>query len=135
MGINTFMIKYASLGFAHSVIPSEAFSIIEDYNLVTSRKRILVDYKEQQLKSGNTTCLSGWHRDTIADKNAIHHLFVIGAPTEFKICGEVFSIKEREWFKYTSEFHRGPKVDKDCKRTLIRLTETDLIMPVNKIYR
>ena len=125
-------IKYADKAFVKKHSPLFVHEIINSTPIVGGRKRVLFDYKVQNLKVGTTTCVSGWHRDTIFDDRAVHHLFIIGShATEFKKDDGYFSIDTEKWFTYTNEEHRGPSVKYDCQRILIRATETDLIMPRN----
>ena len=132
--INKIKLKYSSLRFAEKIMPHDLFGLIELCKLEGGRKRVLIDYKVQNLIKGMHTCISGWHRDTICDVDAVHHLYIIGQPTtEFKINNSAVSIPEQQWYKYTNDLHRGPLVKKDCERTLIRITETNLVMPRNSI--
>lgn len=98
------------------------------------RKYITVDVKVQHLFEGDTTCLEGWHCDTISDPDALHHLFVIGKNrTEFK--SVIFP--DKMFASYGSEVeHRGPIVTVDETRFLLRVTESNVVSghPVFRPY-
>jgi len=95
----------------------------------------LIDVKIQNLKVGDYTCNPGWHRDSISDPEAYHHLYVLGYNrTEFKDAfGLVFKIPEAYWYSYTDQLHRGPKCEISETRLLVRITETSVIKGNSKV--
>ena len=105
-------------------------AIIETAPIQGDRKYISVDYKVQKLRTGTYTCIPGWHSDTRNDPDALHHLYVIGHNrTEFLVDGEPQMINEAAWHTYGHDLHRGPRVRVDEVRTLIRITESNIVRP------
>lgn len=124
--------------------------LINNCNIIGKHKKIMVDLKIKNYKSGYT-CIPGWHCDTTTDANhanlpEVHHILTCDlCPTEFLINPiEIpYSTVLKEQLKYITEekimiipswtwvsygrtnFHRGPKVIKPGKRFLIRLSETN----------
>ena len=117
----------------------------------------LVDYKVRELKAGDCGCmLEGWHLDVVEDpfhesKPDIHLIYSTEFGTEFltqpipafkgdtfKSCLEPFNQEALEQRAVRAkpnhvsaynrfQLHRGPKVTKDCKRMLLRLTATEVV--------
>ena len=114
----------------------------------------LVDYKVRDLKSGECGCpLDFWHLDVVENpwhdsKPDIHFLFSTEIGTEF-ITTPMSITEDDTSFKGVVErsegfhvvqavpntiskygrfnLHRGPRVTKDCRRMLLRLTLTEVI--------
>ena len=116
--------------------------------------RWLVDYKVRDLEKGDCGCpLDFWHLDVVENpwhesKPDIHYLFstevgtefittpmeVTEADTSFKGVVErssgfsVVQAAPNTISKYGRfNLHRGPRVAKDCRRMLLRLTLTEVI--------
>jgi hypothetical protein len=138
--------------------------IVEQCPLQLKHKRVLIDVKVQHLVPSKTSCIPGWHLDGPGNplhpsKPELHHLYIHqeGGETEF-IDGEfeldiddtmthhdivqlvpnnvaVTKTKPKHFATFTRfDFHRGINVSKPMTRLLIRLTETDTILPRNKPY-
>jgi hypothetical protein len=138
--------------------------IILQCPIVGNHKRILIDVKVQDLVPEKTSCIPGWHLDGPENplhdsKPEIHHLYIHeeGGETEF-ISDEIelkidngmsqkeivdmipknASITKSVAGCFTTftrfDFHRGINVEKPMRRLLVRLTETDVIIPRNKPY-
>jgi hypothetical protein len=138
--------------------------IISQCPIRKQHKRVLIDVKVQNLVPSKTSCIPGWHLDGPENplhpsRPEVHHLYIHekGGETEFiadsfelgidggmkqheivKMIPENVSVTKSVAGCFTSftrfDFHRGINVKKPMKRLLIRLTETDLILPRNKPY-
>lgn len=118
------------------------------------RYKWVVDYKVRDLKAGDCGCpLDFWHLDVTKNPNHptlpdIHFLFATEFGTEFITTPMSFSKEDssfeavlernREFDYLVAEpntissytrfnLHRGPVVNKDCRRLLLRLTLTEVI--------
>ena len=139
-------------------------NIIMQCPIVGEHKRILLDVKVQDLVPSKTSCIAGWHLDGPENplhnsKPEIHHLYIHeeGGETEFiadefeleinskmcqgdivKMISEDVKITKTVAGSFTTftrfDFHRGINVKKPMRRLLVRLTETDVILPRNKPY-
>lgn len=138
--------------------------IILQCPIVGKHKRILLDVKVQDLEPSKTSCIAGWHLDgpenPLHDSEPeIHHLYIHeeGGETEF-ISNELnldvdSTMSQKEivdmipkdvnitksvagcFTTFTRyDFHRGINVKNPMRRLLVRLTETDVILPRNKPY-
>ena len=114
-------------------------------------KSTLFDYKVVELKKGQCGCkLSGWHIDVTRNPNhnnrpEQHLIYTTEVGTEFLLT-EIETDVDDFW-KEDLDFspqvvwkapanaiveynrlnmHRGPRMVRDCKRVLIRITQTDL---------
>jgi len=138
--------------------------IILQCPIVGNHKRILLDVKVQDLVPSKTSCIAGWHLDgpesPLHDSNPeIHHLYIHeeGGETEFisdeldlevndsmsqkdivNMIPDGVNITKSMAGCFTTftrfDFHRGINVKKPMRRLLVRLTETDVILPRNKPY-
>ena len=125
--------KYARLASVLRYASPELADLIRSAPITNSKNYITVDVKLQDLKVGQYTCIPGWHSDSIADKDPIHHIYVIGEnTTEFKGIGK---IPQNSWYTYGLDLHRGPRVVVDETRILVRLTESDIIKGNSKLIR
>lgn len=144
--------KYADVDFVYPRTNGLVKHIIETAPLTGKFKRVLIDVKVQDLTPEVCSCLPGWHLDGSMQDIEVHHLCVLNGPqTEFVnkplflSAGYPNNVKEipddvpvrqiREGFitTFTSlDFHRGVYATKPTRRLLVRLTETDVILPRNK---
>lgn len=138
--------------------------IIFQCPIVGNHKRILLDVKVQDLVPSKTSCIAGWHLDGPENplhdsKPEIHHLYIHeeGGETEFisdeldlevndsmlqkdivSMIPDDVNITKSVAGCFTTftrfDFHRGINVKKPMRRLLVRLTETDVILPRNKPY-
>lgn len=147
--------KHILIWKAHEVFPAAAMELMELMAGFCNRKhdRVVVDLKVVDLKEGETTCIPGWHIDTVVtpyhDSLPENHLIFctefgtefLNTPVEFnpnmmhfrevlETLGEheVFTADPGKVYRYSrTHFHRGPKVTRDCRRLLMRITETNVI--------
>ena len=155
--------KYADAGFVYEGLPKSLQQIVDQAPLVGGYKRTLIDMKVQDLVPTTTSCIAGWHLDGPSNpmhdsRGETHHLFIHGGgATEFvdqslmiRVTPDmnqrdlvaqipedvaVMAIPEDSFNTFTRwDFHRGINVDKPTRRLLIRLTETDIVLPRNKPY-
>lgn len=140
-------------------------SIISQCPLVGKYKRILIDVKVQNLVPDRTSCIPGWHLDGPGNplhpsNPELHHLYIHETGGETEFIAEEFSLaitpdmspqeissmipsglritkaKSGHFTTFTRfDFHRGINVSKSMKRLLVRLTESDTILPRNKPYK
>jgi hypothetical protein len=138
--------------------------IIFQCPVMNQHKRVLIDVKVQNLFPSKTSCIPGWHLDGPENplhpsRPELHHLYIHEKGGETEFIADSFELaidsnmKQREIVKLIPEnvsvtksvagcfatftrfdFHRGINVKKPMKRLLVRLTETDLILPRNKPY-
>ncbi len=147
--------KHVPLGKALATFPIQAVKLLEYMSefLEGGFRSTLVDLKVVDLKVDQCTCMPGWHIDTVVNprhpsKSENHLIFTSIFGTEFVASPVVFS-KEKDHFSqvigqipndnvFTAEsnrvyrynrlhLHRGPVVTSDCRRVLVRITETDII--------
>lgn len=139
--------------------------IVEQCPLNHQHKRVLIDVKVQHLTPDVTSCIPGWHLDgpgnpLHSSRPELHHLYIheeggetefIADPFELEIDERmhhndivkmiptnvrVTTTKAKNFATFTRyDFHRGINVLKPLKRLLVRLTETDVILPNNKPYK
>ena len=139
--------------------------IISQCPLRGQHKRVLIDIKVQHLTPDVTSCIPGWHIDGPGNplhpsKPEVHHLYIheeggetefIAEPFELEIDEEmshaqivklipsnikITKTKACQFATFTRfDFHRGINVQKPMTRLLVRLTETDTILPSNKPYK
>lgn len=139
--------------------------IVEQCPLKRQHRRVLIDVKVQYLTPDVTSCIPGWHIDGPGNplhpsKPELHHLYIheeggetefIADPFELEIDSQmhhneivkmipsnvrITKTKARNFATFTRyDFHRGINVSKPLKRLLVRLTETDTILPNNKPYK
>lgn len=144
--------KYADVDFVYPRTNGLVKHIIETAPLTGRFKRVLIDVKVQDLHPEICSCLPGWHLDGSMREIEVHHLCVLNGPqTEFideplhlpgtypdnvkMIPQDVKITTAREGFitTFTSlDFHRGVYATKPTRRLLVRLTETNVILPRNK---
>lgn len=144
--------KYADVDFVYPRTNGLVKHIIETAPLTNRFKRVLIDVKVQDLTPELCSCLPGWHLDGSMQEIEVHHLCVLNGPqTEFideplhlpgdypnnvkLIPQDVKITKAREGFitTFTSlDFHRGVYTTQPTRRLLVRLTETNVILPRNK---
>lgn len=138
--------------------------IVAQCPLRNDHKRVLIDIKVQHLTPSKTSCIPGWHLDGPGNplhpsKPEIHHLYIHQEGGETEFIGKPFELHIDETMKHKTvvdmipkkvpvtktkpkhfatftrfDFHRGINVKHPMIRLLIRLTETDTIIPNNKPY-
>lgn len=115
----------------------------------------LVDVKVREHKLGDCTCIPGWHLDSVTDPRhnsqpENHIIWTQGEPTEFLRnpidfpehfahfsqvldaipSDNIFKINSNTIYQYGRfHLHRGPIVQENQRRVLIRITETDVVKP------
>jgi len=139
--------------------------IVSQCPLQHKHKRVLIDVKVQRLTPSVTSCLPGWHLDGPGNplhlsKSELHHLYIHDEGGETEFIDEEFELdvrpdmsqkeivdlipntvkitttKAKNFVTFTRfDFHRGINVKTPLTRLLVRLTETDLIVPSNKPYK
>lgn len=116
-------------------------------------KSVRVDLKVYDLKAGDYTCIPGWHIDTVTnprhDSRPENHLIYTNVyGTDFVSTPIAFSEEKTHFSQVIAEIpednyltatpnsiyqygrfhlHRGAQVTTDCRRVLVRITETDII--------
>lgn len=131
-----FYCKYASVHRVYDKGNDLVCELIDNTPLIGGRKWVTVDVKVQHLELNETTCIAGWHCDTITDPDAMHHLFIIGENrTEFKLGDNVERIPHNHFVSYGSDVeHRGPKTTNKEIRLLCRVTESNIVRG-NSIFK
>ena len=144
--------KYADLEFVYPRTNSLVRQIVDRTPLTHKFKRVLIDIKVQDLHPELCSCVPGWHLDGSMQENEVHHLCVLNGPqTEFideplHLPGQypgilnmipqsarVTSTREGFITTFTSrDFHRGVYATRPTRRLLVRLTESNIILPRNK---
>lgn len=111
-------------------------------------KSTVFDYKVFSLRANDCGCkLEGWHIDVTRNPNHSsrldnHLIYTTVSGTEFMLTeiptleddfakvdmqGKYFQAKPNSIYQYNRlNVHRGPIMQEDCKRVLIRLTQTDV---------
>lgn len=98
------------------------------------------DVKVHMLMPNQFPCIPNWHFDNVprvnnkqdfdlVDPTAPMYLWVSNAPlTEFRKNGRCFTIKPKQWFKFTQEDeHRGQMSDSFCWRGFVRATHKRIL--------
>jgi hypothetical protein len=152
--------KYADVEFVYQRTSDLVRKVIEATPLTGRFKRVLIDVKVQDLTPDIFSCIPGWHLDGAFPKDGFepdhHHLFVMNGPlTEFiaepVVCdvGEVVDMPAilrqipidvridtcapNAITTFTSfDFHRGVKATAATRRLLVRLTETNTVLALNR---
>lgn len=108
--------------------------IIKHAPIVGDRKKVLIDVRTQFLEVGFHSTTPGWHRDTIEDPRALHHLYVLGEHrTEFEIDGVIKPIPKGYYATYDRHaYHRGLVVRKPEFRLFVRIEELDFFLSEGK---
>lgn len=134
--------------------------ILPTIPLQHQHKHILVDIKHQYLRAGQIPAMPWWHLDCVEDPDATgkpenHFLWISGAGsrTEFAIGNIAYPCSRRElqtqanqlptWFAPErwlitygrTNVHRATPARFSGYRTLLRITETDVIIPNSVIRR
>lgn len=147
--------KSVSYSKAISTFPEPAVRLLEQMSqwVEGKHKAVKVDLKVYDLKAGDYTCIPGWHIDTVTDprhdsrpENHLIYTNVYG--TDFVTTPIAFSEEKTHFSQVIAEIpednyltatpnsiyqygrfhlHRGAKVTADCRRVLVRITETDVI--------
>lgn len=130
--------------------------ILHKEKLSSNKYKLLIDYKVRELKSGSCGCmLEGWHLDVVENPNHksnpdLHAIYSTEVGTNFVIFPMEVYPSDRH-FKHVLEryentnvsfvrskqnnihmynrfqLHSGPKIEKDCRRMVLRLTLTEVI--------
>ncbi|MNC07915.1 hypothetical protein D3C75_554800 [compost metagenome] len=147
--------KHVPLRKALSDFPAPAVKLIEHMMqwVEGKHKKVLVDLKVADLKAEDYTCIPGWHIDTVTDPRhdslpENHLIYTNVFPTEFVRDPVEFSEDKYHFVDVTDDIpkdnyisakpnsihkygrfhlHRGAQVTSDCRRVLVRITETDVI--------
>lgn len=128
--------KYVPLQRALATFDKEAVFVIEKMLpfLQHQHKKLLVDYKVRHLKAGDYGCpLPDWHYDCVKEyshpsKHEHHLIYTNIDGTLFLDSGtNIIKAANGSVWEYGRELHASPKMVEDCKRILIRVTETDNI--------
>ncbi len=124
-----FYCKYAALSHVKRRNNDLVNTLLDCTPTRGGRRYTSVDVKVQHLKLNETTCLPGWHCDTISDPDAIHHLYVIGENrTEFKTEDGIVAIPDGCFVTYGfDQPHRGPETTVAETRFLFRVTESNVV--------
>lgn len=151
--------KFCSLNWALKNTNSFCANIIKMAPIQGNHKYTIVDVKVHDLQIGVVPALPHWHLDCIGnplDKRMeeLHHLFITeGSLTEFpqnSIETEInpeernfvlnhlpfipVKIEPYRIYSYGRVPHRATPAYKNCKRLLIRVTETNVIAPRNSLF-
>lgn len=123
-------IKYASLGWvkAHLSINTNLHKLI--MKMSTTGNYNLIDIKIRKHLAGDCTCIEGFHYDCVKELDdptplEQHCIWTNTEGTFF----EEFRAEPMNYYVYGRHLHKGPVVEKDCVRALIRLTQSDVIKP------
>lgn len=148
---------FKSIPFTRAIatFPKPAVELLTQmYQWVEGKhKSIRVDLKVYDLRAGEHTCIPGWHIDTVTNprhdslpENHLIYTNVYG--TDFVSTPIPFSEEKTHFSQVIAEIpednyltatpnsiyqygrfhlHRGAKVATDCRRVLVRITETDII--------
>lgn len=149
--------KYKSVQYAQENVPKAIEPILAkmlELMPVDKTMRLVVDYKVRDLRAGDCGCpLEGWHIDCVTNpqhrsKPETHLIFTSCFGTEFittpmKVEQDDihFStvLSRHQEFDYIQvepntitgysrfNLHRGPLVKEDCRRAVLRLTQTEVI--------
>lgn len=133
--------------------------VLNNIKLRNKHKYVAVDVKVHDLKVGECPCIPGWHCDTTIELRdelpEVHHLFVTGEGCLTEFIDEPLSLKHGSLYELQRQirkdvkvkaidsctittygrfdFHRGPIAKINEKRLLVRVTETDIIVPNRNI--
>lgn len=135
-GVKEQINKYIPLRRALSTFDKEAVFVIEKMlpYLQYKHDNILVDYKVRVLENGEDGCpLPDWHFDCVKDyhhpaKHEHHLIYVNTDGTLFLDGCNILKASDGDVWEYGRELHAAPKMQKACKRVLIRVTETDSVI-------
>lgn len=147
--------KHVPIDKALAEFPEPAVKLIRQMVqwVENKHKRVLVDLKVSDLEAGEYTCVPGWHIDTVTDPRhrslpENHLIYTNVSPTEFVRDPVEFSEDKYHFIDVTDDIpldnyisaepnsihqygrfhlHRGAKVTADCRRVLIRVTETNVV--------
>lgn len=128
--------KYVPLHKALATFDKEAVFVIEQMLpfLQHKHKNILVDYKVRHLEAGEDGCpLPDWHYDCVKEyshptKHEHHLIYVNVDGTLFLDEPHILKANDGDVWEYGRELHASPRMQKACKRVLIRVTETDSVI-------
>jgi hypothetical protein len=128
--------KYVPLNKALSIFDDNAVYVVQrmmEY-IHGDYENIVIDYKVRNLHKDQCGCpLQGWHYDCVKDFSHLdrheHHIIYSNTcGTEFLLeDNSILKANDGDVWEYSRELHRGPLMAQDCKRILIRLTETNTI--------
>lgn len=126
--------KYIPLQDCAFVFPEKALIVIDEMVKYTKKdyKYTVIDFKVRTLKAGEYGCpLPDWHYDCVKEYNHPsrheHHIIYVNEQGTLFDKENPFQIGDGEIWEYGRDLHASPKLTKDVKRVLIRLTENDLI--------
>lgn len=153
-------IKYGSLTFIKKTCPHEIYKFIEDNcPIVGQHKNIVVDIKIHHLQTGDCPTNKIWHIDSVAHpldprKEELNHLIVFGQcltlflkeDRQIDIPEQRFNnfnrfiephnvdhIQSNRFITYGRVPHCGAVCSVPETRLLIRVSETDIVRPFNRI--
>ena len=150
--------KYGNYANVMNSVPAGIRDIIRQAPVQGNHENVLVDVKVQHLRPEAFSCIPGWHLDGPAQPlhpslPEVHHLFIGGgAPTEFideEVALDCYeTTHQKDLAKHIPEevkvkavslgsfhtftrfdWHRGVKPEIPLIRLLIRVTETNVILP------
>lgn len=147
--------KSVTFSKAVSAFPQPAVELLQQmYQWVEGKhKSVRVDLKVYDLKAGDFTCIPGWHIDTVTNPRHVsrpenHLIYTNVYGTDFVSTPIAFSEEKTHFSQVIAEIpednyltatpnsiyqygrfhlHRGAQVATDCRRVLVRITETDII--------
>jgi hypothetical protein len=156
-------LKYADIDFAINNTNQYVKDIIKSAPIEGNHKYIVVDVKTHILKEGQIPALPFWHFDCVCDprdnsREEVHHIFITdGCNTEFLKHEAILDLEDafnpvsfnKKYqdiligeeiepyciYTYRRHLHRATKAKKNCKRLLIRVSETDNIRPQNLFFK
>lgn len=154
--------KYADIDFVRLHTTDYIRSILDGVKLVGNRKNVLVDIKVHELTAGKFPAIPFWHIDSVNNplhpsEPETHHIFVsgegcltqfLGAPLTLPIQADsrlnfdllvpadhpTYTVPSCTICTYGRyDLHRCVRATVNEYRLLLRVTETDVISPINKI--
>lgn len=153
---NHLSFKYASFEWALAHSNDSIKNLLNKVPIVGNHKYVVVDVKFHSLSPGQRPALPTWHIDCCSDikdprREEVHHIFVTDLPTEF-LCDDVVlpyqkcatfplgndnlaTIPLNTICTYGRIPHRAAITNRPVERTLIRVSETDIIAPKNKVLK
>ena len=146
--------KYADVEWVYARSNNLVRQIIDAAPISKRYKRVLVDVKVQQLVPDRCSCIPGWHLDGSQRELELFHICVLNGPrtqfiahpillssdyetalSQIPSTVKVTEAGESAITSYTSNhFHRGVYTEQPTVRLLVRLCETNTILPRNKIF-
>lgn len=151
--LNQESFKYADFNFAYSKSSKVVQNILDSFKYENNHKYKLVDVKYLFLEKGWASCMLGWHIDVTTNVNHkepkdIHHLYFSGAEANTIFLNKdinfdqpitddlIFVAPENTYIKYSRlHLHSASTAKISGYRLIVRVTETNIIKPINKIIK